>query len=60
LIDNFRQHRLDYDSHPDTRVDIFARSLRRRIPPTPEDAENPSYMRASWELQVTGSILDEV
>lgn len=56
VIDNFRQHRLDYDSHPDTDVDIFARGLTRRIPPTPEDSDSPSYLRGSWELRVTGSI----
>lgn len=56
VIDNFRRHRLDYDSHPDTDVDLFARSLTRRIPPTPEDSDNPSYLRGSWELRVTGSI----
>ena len=60
LIDNFREHRLDYDSFDDSDsefdVDIIARGLSRRIPPTPEDSDSPSFLRASWELRITGTI----
>lgn len=60
LIDNFREHRLDYniydDSDSEFSVDIMARSLSRRMPPTPEESDSPSYLRASWELRITGTI----
>lgn len=49
IVTNFRQHRSDYSLSPD--ADLFARTLRRRVPPTP--SETSGYMRASWELQVT-------
>lgn len=47
LVDNFRAHRSDYDLNPT--VDMFVRTLRRRVPPTPGEG----YMRGSWELAVT-------
>lgn len=50
VVSNFRQHRGDYDLMPE--ADVFARRLRRRTPPTP--GEMNDYLRASWELQVTG------
>jgi hypothetical protein len=59
IVDNFREHILDYDAaqdQPGFSVDIMARELKRRIPPTPEDSDSPSYLRASWELRITGSI----
>jgi hypothetical protein len=49
VVANFRQHRDDYDLFPDG--DVFARSLKRRNPPTPD--ESGTYLRASWELLVT-------
>lgn len=49
LIANFRDHRSDYDLHPD--ADIFSRELRRRVPSTPDETE--TYLRASWELSFT-------
>lgn len=49
VVENFRQHRSDYNRHPD--ADLFVRALRRRGAPTPNDASG--YFRSSWELQVT-------
>lgn len=50
IVSNFRQHRSDYDQHPGD-LDLFARALRRKEPPIPADDE--SWLRAAWELQVT-------
>lgn len=53
IIASFRQHRNDYDLLDITGIDadIFSRQLVRRIPPTP--GEDNSYLRASWELQIS-------
>lgn len=58
VLTNFMEHKLDYDSQSGP-ADLYARTLRRRTPPTPDgDVEVASMLISAWELQVTGSILD--
>lgn len=46
VIANFRVHRADYGAY-------YAKRLRRRNPPTPEPPDDATFLRASWELQVS-------